>query len=130
MALQGYFGSNFQPNAKQHNNSHLPIEQNNIITIYKTFTNSSINNFVDRISLVEQAEAELLFAQAIFQCGLFLSLPELESIKALFKKNRPCFKLPSRKAMIYYNGFFLKIINAHNAHYAHIKLKILHFAHL
>ena len=70
-ALQGYFGSNFQPNAKQRNNSRLPIEQNNIITTRHS-QNLSINNFVDRISLVEQAEAELLFAQAIYQCGLFL----------------------------------------------------------
>ncbi|CAJ0829341.1 15716_t:CDS:2 [Entrophospora sp. SA101] len=52
-----YFGSNFQPNAKQHNNSHLPIEQSNIITT-RHLQNSLINNFVDRISLVEQAEAK------------------------------------------------------------------------
>ncbi|CAJ0915870.1 9037_t:CDS:2, partial [Entrophospora sp. SA101] len=86
--LQGYFGPNFQPNSNQHNNSCLPIEQNTVITT-KHLQNSSINNFVDRISLVEQAKAELLFAQTIYQCKLFLSLPELEPIKALFKKLHP-----------------------------------------
>nr|CAG8479006.1 9870_t:CDS:2 [Entrophospora candida] len=95
--LQGYFGPNFQPNANQRN-SCLPIEQNNVITTRHS-QNSSIDNFVDRISLVEQAEAGLLFAQAIYQCGLFLSLPELEPIKALFKKLHPCFKLPSQKTL-------------------------------
>ena len=45
-ALQGYFSS------KQCNNSHLPIEQNNIITTRHS-QNLSINNFVDRISLDE-----------------------------------------------------------------------------
>ncbi|CAB4493572.1 unnamed protein product [Rhizophagus irregularis] len=59
----------------------------------------SINNFVDRISSAEQDECELLFAQAVYQCGLFLSLSELEPIKILFQKLRPCFKLPSRKAL-------------------------------
>jgi len=60
---------------------------------------TSINNFVDRISLVEQDEGELLFAQAVYRCGLFLSLSELEPIKILFQKLRPCFKLLSQKAL-------------------------------
>ncbi|GES77248.1 uncharacterized protein LOC113218381 [Rhizophagus clarus] len=59
----------------------------------------SINNFVDKISLAEQNEAELLLAQAFYQCGLFLSLPELEPIKILFQNLRPYVKLPSRKAL-------------------------------
>ena len=50
--LRGYFGPNFQTNANQHNNSHLLIEQNNVITTRHS-QNSSINNFVDRISLAE-----------------------------------------------------------------------------
>ncbi|PKY36823.1 hypothetical protein RhiirB3_460370 [Rhizophagus irregularis] len=59
----------------------------------------SINNFVDRISSAEQDECELLFVQAVYRCGLFLSLSELEPIKILFQKLHPCFKLPSRKAL-------------------------------
>ena len=60
---------------------------------------TSINNFVDRISSAEQDEGELLFAQAVYWCGLFLSLSELKPIKILFQKLWPCFKLPSRKAL-------------------------------
>ncbi|GBB95101.1 hypothetical protein RclHR1_24790001 [Rhizophagus clarus] len=101
-ALQGFFGPDFQPNTIQRNNSHLSTEQNNITTAVTRpilQSQTSINNFVDRISSAEQDECELLFAQAIYQCGLFLSLSELEPIKILFQKLRPCFKLPSRKTL-------------------------------
>jgi hypothetical protein len=96
--LRGFFGPDFKLNAKQRSNSHLPTEQNNIVTV-KRQPQKSINNFVDKITSAEQDEAELLFAQAVYRCGLFLSLSELEPIKILFQKLRPCFKLPSRKAL-------------------------------
>ncbi|CAB4384791.1 unnamed protein product [Rhizophagus irregularis] len=96
--LQGFFGPDFKLSAKQRINSHLPTEQNNIVTIKKQ-PQKSINNFVDKITSAEQNEAELLFAQTVYRCGLFLSLSELEPIKILFQKLRPCFKLPSRKAL-------------------------------
>lgn len=66
-------------------------------TAISTLQNRSINSFVDRISRTEQDELELLFAKSIFQCGLFLSLSELEPIKTLWQKARPAFKLPGRK---------------------------------
>ncbi|GBB86930.1 hypothetical protein RclHR1_13390002 [Rhizophagus clarus] len=99
--LQGFFGPDFKLNTKQRNNSHLPTEQNNIITVKRPILQlqKSINNFVDKISSAEQNKAELLFAQAVYQCGLFLSLPELEPIKIFFQKLCPYFKLPSRKAL-------------------------------
>jgi hypothetical protein len=68
-----------------------------ITTISTNLQNHSISNFVDRISRTEQDELELLFAKSIFQCGLFLSLSELEPIKNLWQKARPAFKLPGRK---------------------------------
>src|SRR5436190_18213262 len=102
--LQGYFGSDFQPNTRQRINSQSlsgSTGQNNVAVTRTTLQSSqtSINSFVDRISLTEQAELELLFAQAVYQCGLFLSLSELEPIKTLFQKLRPSFKLPSRKVL-------------------------------
>ena len=99
--LQGYFGSDFQPNARQRINSQSSsgsTGQNNVAVTRTTLQSSqtSINSFVDRISSAEQAELELLFAQAVYQCG---SLPELEPIKTFFQKLRPSFKLPSRKVL-------------------------------
>jgi hypothetical protein len=97
---QGFFGPDFQPSTKKRIISHSSTEQSNIVTVKRPQSQQkSINNFVDKISSAEQDEAELLFAQAIYRCGLFLSLPELEPIKILFQKLRPCFKLPSRKAL-------------------------------
>ncbi|CAG8445324.1 10092_t:CDS:2 [Scutellospora calospora] len=61
--------------------------------------NQNIQSFVDRISPSEQNDIELEFAQAIFQCGLPLSLSALKPIQELFKKIRPSFKLPSRKKL-------------------------------
>ena len=48
---------------------------------------------------VEQKMLELIFARSIFRCGLFLSLPEMEPIKELWKKARPAFKLPNQKKL-------------------------------
>ena len=59
----------------------------------------SMNNFIDRISKNEQEELELLFAKSIYQCGLFLSLPELKPVQDLWRKARPAFKLPGRKKL-------------------------------
>ena len=56
-----------------------------------------MQSFIDRMSQSEQDEIELLLAQAIFQCSLPLSFTELKPIQDLFKKIRPCFKLPCRK---------------------------------
>ena len=69
--LQGYFGSDFQPNARQHINSQSSsgsTGQNNVAVTRTTLQSSqtSINSFIDRISLAEQAELELLFAQAVY----------------------------------------------------------------
>ena len=66
--LQGFFGPGFQLNTKHRNNTHSPTEQNNIVTAKKSILQSqtSINNFVDRISSAEQDEGELLFAQAVY----------------------------------------------------------------
>ncbi|CAJ0823659.1 13324_t:CDS:2, partial [Entrophospora sp. SA101] len=57
----------------------------------------TINSFVDRISSIEQIENEKSFAKLIFQCGLPLSLSEMEPLKNWIKKTRPALKLPSRK---------------------------------
>ncbi|GES90591.1 uncharacterized protein LOC112597101 [Rhizophagus clarus] len=59
MALQGFFGPDFQPNTIQRNNFHLSTEQNNITTAVTRpilQSQTSINNFVDRISSAEQDE--------------------------------------------------------------------------
>ena len=66
--LQGFFGPDFKLNAKQRINSHLPTEQNNIITVKRPILQSqtSINSFVDKITSVEPDEAEVLFAQAVY----------------------------------------------------------------
>ncbi|PKK44973.1 hypothetical protein RhiirC2_803998 [Rhizophagus irregularis] len=63
--MQGFFRPDFKLSAKQRINSHLPTEQNNIVTIKKQ-PQKSINNFVDKITSAEQNEAELLFAQAVY----------------------------------------------------------------
>ncbi|RIA94000.1 hypothetical protein C1645_818660 [Glomus cerebriforme] len=63
--VAGYFG----PSTQQRNNSYSSTEQNNIVVIKRPVSQSQAtkNNFVDRISSAEQAEGELLFAQAVYQ---------------------------------------------------------------
>ena len=61
--------------------------------------NTSIINFIDRISSAEQQEFEILFATAIFRCGLHFSFAELKPIHDIFYSIRPALKLPSRKKL-------------------------------
>ena len=80
---QQYFGSTSQ------------LLERNLESINRPRVN--MQSFIDRMSQSEQDEIELLLAQAIFQCSLPLSFTELKPIQDLFKKIRPCFKLPCRK---------------------------------
>jgi hypothetical protein len=64
--------------------------------IYKRTT---IQSFVDQMSENEQKSLEMNFARSVFQCGLFLSLSEMEPIQNLWKQARPAFKLPNRKRL-------------------------------
>ncbi|CAG8489323.1 7881_t:CDS:2 [Scutellospora calospora] len=59
----------------------------------------SMLSFVDRITPQEQKALELKFASSIYQCGLVLSLSELQPIIDLWKQARPAFKLPSRRRL-------------------------------
>ncbi|KAF0385584.1 zinc finger bed domain-containing protein 1-like [Gigaspora margarita] len=85
---QRHFGSTFQE----------PEKRNSTVNTSRQ-RSSNIQSFVDTMSQVEQNDIELSFAQAIFQCGLPLSLPELKPIKDLFKKARPALILPGRKKL-------------------------------
>ena len=60
---------------------------------------TTIQSFVDEMSENEQKSLEMNFARFVFQCGLFLSLSEMEPIQNLWKQARPAFKLPNRKRL-------------------------------
>jgi len=107
---RNYFGENFddsytsiQSNDNIISNNTTPIASNATITSNSSTISSlssnqrTINNFIDRISSIEQIENEKSFAKLIFQCGLPLSLSEMDPLKNWVKKTRPALKLPSRK---------------------------------
>ena len=101
--LQSFFDTNNNNNNSNNNSNESsslssPSSSSTIITTNSRVIHQSINNFLDRISKTEQ-ELELMFAKSIYQCGLFLSLPELKPIQDLWRKARPAFKLPGRKKL-------------------------------
>ncbi|CAG8793620.1 8077_t:CDS:2 [Gigaspora rosea] len=71
----------------------VPSTLSNENALTRNTSRSRITNYIilDRISKEEQKLLKLEFAQSTFQCGLFLSLPEMEPIKKLIydetKKN-------------------------------------------
>ncbi|CAG8645237.1 28427_t:CDS:2 [Dentiscutata erythropus] len=62
----------------------------------KVFTKNTskrqITNYItsDHMSKIEQKLLELEFARSVFQCGLVLSLPEIESIKKIVETSMAC----------------------------------------
>src|SRR5436305_7954437 len=103
--LQSLFGSNY-PITSSLSSSSLPpslsLSSSSLSSTSLSSSSSSsstITNFIDRISGNEQNELELLFARSIYQCGLSLSLSELEPMKVLSKRVCPAFKLPNRKKL-------------------------------
>jgi len=94
---QRYFGESYQETSNS-------IVISNVKTTYDTNNNTSTKQITDYfkadlMTFAEQKTLELVFARSIFRCGLFLSLPEMEPIKDLWKQARPAFKLPSRKKL-------------------------------
>ncbi|CAG8590418.1 34301_t:CDS:1 [Racocetra persica] len=84
--LRQYFGDNFQRN----NSNNVSLEPYNV------------ENLFDHLSTIQepqQDELKLLFAQAVFYCGLPLTFPELEPIKILFKRVYSTFELPTRRRL-------------------------------
>ncbi|CAG8714020.1 24877_t:CDS:2 [Gigaspora rosea] len=80
----------------------VPSTLSNENALTRNTSRSRITNYItlDHISKEEQRLLKLEFARSTFQCGLFLSLPEMEPIKKLWKQARPAFKLPNRKKLL------------------------------
>src|SRR3989440_6346453 len=65
----------------------------------KNLTNTTIENFIDRMGEEEQDTLEILLAQALFAAGVPFSFLENEYVIQFFQRLRPAFKLPNRKKL-------------------------------
>lgn len=65
----------------------------------KYLKNTTIENFVDRMSEEEQDTLEILLAQALFAAGVPFSFLENDYVIQFFQQLRPAFKLPNRRKL-------------------------------
>lgn len=65
----------------------------------KQLRNTTIENFVDRMSEEEQDTLEILLAQALFAAGVPFSFLENNYVIQFFQQLRPAFKLPNRRKL-------------------------------
>ncbi|UZO03793.1 uncharacterized protein OCT59_004957 [Rhizophagus irregularis] len=68
-------------------------------TSKKHLKNTTIENFVDRMSEEEQDTLEILLAQALFAAGVPFSFLENNYVIQFFQQLRPAFKLPNRRKL-------------------------------
>ena len=65
----------------------------------KNLTNTTIENFIDRMGEEEQDTLEVLLAQALFAAGVPFSFLENDYVIQFFQRLRPAFKLPNRRKL-------------------------------
>src|SRR6266487_296822 len=65
----------------------------------KHLKNTTIENFVDRMSEEEQETLEISLSQALFAAGVPFSFLENDYVIQFFQQLRPAFKLPNRKKL-------------------------------